>query len=292
MSAPVVDNAKPMTSEGQTNTNEESLIEKKRKHIAEQKAKKKHKIANFLKKLKSIKEEYKKDKLLSPEEKKVQEEREEKARVELDEFHAKEKDRARQEKEYELRLRVAKMKAAEKRFCQAMSGITKELTYMSSAQGLKEQLQINAHAEYHPSTFGLPVGDPIAKFVAVPIAAVLNMVNFVRLFMVRNVAKLALKVLGEPLKSDAEMAELKQQRRERKFKNLGFMKDQKTWAKFHHISNDDLIIPQEIADDPKEKANNAKKILNFMAGLSTNNKNTNSVVGTVSKNKEKDSISI
>ena len=184
------------------------------------------------------------------------------------------------------------MKAAEKRFCQAMSGITKELTYMSSAQGLKEQLQINAHAEYHPSTFGLPVGDPIAKFVAVPIAAVLNMVNFVRLFMVRNVAKLALKVLGEPLKSDAEMAELKQQRRERKFKNLGFMKDQKTWAKFHHISNDDLIIPQEIADDPKEKANNAKKSLNFMAGLSTNNKNTNSVVGTVSKNKEKDSISI
>lgn len=184
------------------------------------------------------------------------------------------------------------MKAAEKRFCQAMSGITKELTYMSSAQGLKEQLQINAHAEYHPSTFGLPVGDPIAKFVAVPIAAVLNMVNFVRLFMVRNVAKLALKVLGEPLKSDAEMAELKQQRRERKFKNLGFMKDQKTWAKFHHISNDDLIIPQEIADDPKEKANNAKKSLNSMAGLSTNNKNTNSVVGTVSKNKEKDSISI
>lgn len=70
MSAPVVDNAKPMTSESQTNTNEESLIEKKRKHIAEQKAKKKHKIANFLKKLKSIKEEYKKDKLLSSKEKK------------------------------------------------------------------------------------------------------------------------------------------------------------------------------------------------------------------------------
>ena len=289
-------------------------------------------FSNLAKKFEKITSEYNADKLLTAEEKKEKEENEKRARVELLEIEAKKKEEKKAKKaakkkqkeeeklakkkqkeeeklakkkqkeeerkekketlKAELKLEVAKIKAREKRFCKAMSGFGKEVAYGFTKEGIKEQLQINAHAKFKPSTFGLPVGVPGLNIVAIPVAAILNFIVFLEMPFIRAGANLALKLFGIPKKTEEEMVELRRKRNQRRLENIGcFIQKGKEWAKVNKVTDDDLI-PEEIADNPKLKKNAADKGLKPIIGVTAVNDKDNSVISSTSKNRGQSEITM
>ena len=321
VSTPVVDNVKPAIIENQGETEKKLSVQEKRKLIKQRKAEKNRNIfSNLAEKFKKITSEYNEDKSLTAEEKKEKEENEKRARVELLELEAKKKEEEKAKKEAEkkakeeeraakkkqkeeerkekketlkaeLKLKVAEMKARETRFCKAMSGIGKEVAYGFTKEGFKEQLHINAHAKFKPSTFGLPVGVPVLNIVAIPVAAILNVIAFLEMPFIRAGANLWLKLLGEPKKTEEEMVELRRRRNQRRFENIGFMKNRKEWAKVNKVTDDDLI-PEEIADNPKLKKNAADKGLKPIIGVTVVNDKSTVGQPAVSKKKEQDGVGL
>ena len=228
--------------------------------------------------------------------KQKEEERAAKKKQKEEERAAKKKQKEEERKEKketlkaELKLEVAKIKAREKRFCKAMSGFGKEVAYGFTKEGFKEQLHINAHAKFKPSTFGLPVGVPVLNIVAIPVAAILNVIAFLQLSFIKGCANLALKLFGIPKKTEEEMVELRRKRNQRRLENIGcFIQKGKEWAKVNKVTDDDLI-PEEIADNPKLKKNAADKGLKPMIGVTAVNGKDNSVISSTSKNRGQSGI--
>lgn len=223
---------------------------------------------------------------------KAKKEAETKAKEEERAAKKKQKEEERKEKKEtlkaELKLKVATMKARETRFCKAMSGIAKELF---RKKDFKEELQINAHKKYQPRTFGLAVGVPGSNIFDILAVIILNMMEFIKIFMEKNISKLILKALKEPIKSEEEVAKIQQRERALTFKNIGFMQNRKEWAKVNKVTDDDLI-PEEIPDNPKLKKNAADKGLKPMIGVTAVNDKSTVGQPAVSKKKEQDGVGI
>ena len=283
--------------------NEDKLLtaeEKKEKEENEKRARDewvKRKTDEKLKKMelkKNLKAALKKQKEEEKLAKKKQKEEERKEKKKQKEEERKEK---KETLKAELKLEVAKIKAREKRFCKAMSGFGKEVAYGFTKEGFKEQLQINAHAKFKPSTFGLPVGVPGLNIGAIPIAFLLNVIAFLQLSFIKGCANLALKLFGIPKKTEEEMVELRRKRNQRRLENIGCFIQKgkewkgKEWAKVNKVTDNDLI-PQEILDNPRLRRNAAQMTLKVLAAKSINDKLNGPIQSVSSKNREQSGITM
>ena len=261
----------------------ENLVKmKKEAKAAAKKAKEEAKAAE-----KKAKEEAKAAEKKAKEEAKAAEKKAKEEAKEVEKKAREEAAEARRKKiEEELKKRVTKLKVQTKRFDKAVSGLANEVAYQMSPEGMLERLQLMAHKPYRFRPF--VSNNLLVNVVALPISLLAGVVKLLATLVVKNTAKALLKLMNEPIKTNEQMIELRQNRQKRLMKNVGFLRNYDKWAEINNVTDNDLM-PQEVADDPKTKETTSKKGLVAMSSvLSEKDSNTNAPVVPVNNAKAKE----